>query len=154
MSTEKPMDQARLRLVVNNDRESDGGYKSGRSRWREIPDTSSIGRTRSAGTRPDESHPETVPCDLRPSRRAKALCPPTALHASSNASVDMRLINAQTGITVNAVSGSRAADNRRVAKQPTLKPSPFWERLDDALGKHPSWSPLNANSVAKKLRMS
>lgn len=66
----------------------------------------------------------------------------------------MSLINAQTGNSVNANSGKWAPDNRRVAKQPTLKPSAFWQRLHEALGEHPSWKPLNSNSVAKKLDMS
>lgn len=152
MSSEKRRGQARLRLVVDN--ESSKGYKSGRKRWRGTPDTASMGSTRSAGTRPDASQPETLPCDLSPRHRAKALCPPTALQASRNASADMVLINAQTVNCVNAESGSAPSDNRGVSKKPTLRPSPFWMRLEEALKDNPSWQPLNANSVAMKLRMS
>jgi len=48
--------QARLRLVVDNERESDGGYMSGRSSCLETPDAASTDRTRSAGTRPVRRH--------------------------------------------------------------------------------------------------
>lgn len=55
MSSEKQKDQARLRLVVDNDRESDG-YMSGRSSCLETPEAASTESTRSAGTRPDLRH--------------------------------------------------------------------------------------------------
>lgn len=55
MSSEKQKDQARLRLVVDNDRESDG-YMSGRSSCLETPEAASTDSTRSAGTRPDRRH--------------------------------------------------------------------------------------------------
>jgi transcriptional regulator with XRE-family HTH domain len=143
--------QARLRLIVDN--ESDG-YRSGRRRWRDTPDTASIGRTRSAGIRPEASQPETVPCDLKPSARAKALWPPTASHAARSASVDMDPINAQTVNMVNANSGSRCRDNRRMAREPARQPSEFWKRLQEALKDKPLWQPLNANHVATRLKMS
>lgn len=152
MNGETTKTQARLRLVASN--ESFVGYKSGRSKWRDTPDAASMGSTRSAGTRPVASQPETVPCDLSPSRRAKALWPPTASHAARSASVDMLLINAQTVNSVNAESGNRARDNKRVATRPTRKPSPFWARLEETLREAPLWQPVNANHVAEKLDMS
>lgn len=145
--------QARLRLVVDNELDS-GGYKSGRSLWRETPDTASIGSTRSAGTRPAASQPETVPCELSPKRRARALWPPTALQASRNASVDMPLINAQTDISVNANSGNRDLQTVRMSRRPVLKPSDFWLRLEEILKGNPAWEPINPNNIATKLDMS
>jgi hypothetical protein len=53
MTSEKNKDQARLRLVVDND---SGGYRSGRSSYRGTPDAASKDSTRSAGTRPDLRH--------------------------------------------------------------------------------------------------
>lgn len=153
METAKRKGQARLRLVVK-DEGSEVGYKSGRSRWREMPDAASMGRTRSAGTRPDASQPDTVPCDLSPSLRARALWPPTASHAARNASVDIRLINAQTVNSVNANPGNDTHENRRMAKRPSLPASPFWKRLEEALGDKPAWQPFNANYVATRLKKS
>ncbi len=148
----KKEDQARLRLVVDND--SDGGYKSGRNRWRGTPVAASIGKTRSAGTRSAANQSETDPCDFKPNRRAKAVCPPARLQASSNASLDMNRINAQTGNSVNAYSVNTRPDNRAVARQPMMRASEFWKRLEDTLGRNPNWQPFNANNVATKLSMS
>lgn len=143
--------QARLRLVVDN---SSDGYRSGRSRWRETPETASMGSTRSAGMRPDASQPDTVPCDLSPRRRARALWPPTASQASLSASIDMPEINAQTVNLVNANSGNARRDNRRMGREPARQPSEFWKRLEETLRDRPLWQPVNANHVAKRLGMS
>lgn len=141
---------ARLRLATVDGVVSTG-YKSGRKRWRETPDTASTAKTRSAG-RPRMSQLDTVPCEPRSSRRASAVCPPTILQASNNASLLMRPINAQTVDTVNANSGSVAAENARMGKTAIFAPSAFWRRLDDALGQ--KWAPLNSNSLATRLGMS
>lgn len=135
------------------------GYRSGRKRWRETPDMDSIASTLSAGTRPSAIQPETLPCDLRPRARAKALCPPTASHASNSASVLIAPINAQTVNRVNAYSDNPVGDTRRMPRRPKQKPSPFWERLAGALGEkfsNETGLELNPNSLAKSswLRMS
>ena len=127
------------------------GYKSGRNRWREIPDRHSTSSTRSAGKR-DVIQPETVPCDFRPSARARALCPPTALQASNNASLLMTPINAETGNGFNANSGNCARQTSRMGKRTELPASEFWQRLTEALGE--KWRPLNSNSLATRLKMS
>jgi hypothetical protein len=78
--------QARLRLVVDNERESAGGYKSGRNSWRGMPDAASSGSTRSAGTRPDLRHF----CNdwyRTPSFSASGCSPPPASIARSTASM-------------------------------------------------------------------
>lgn len=56
MNSENQKGQARVRLVVNNERDSDGGYMSGRSSCLETPEMASTDSTRSAGTRPDLRH--------------------------------------------------------------------------------------------------
>ena len=66
----------------------------------------------------------------------------------------MTVINAQTVNTVNANSGSRSRDNRRMAREPARQPSEFWKRLQEALRDRPLWQPVNANHVAKRLGMS
>lgn len=142
--------QPALRLVT-----SDGlvvsGYKSGRKRLLEIPLTDSMASTRSAGTVPRASQLETVLCAPKSSRRAKALCPPTALQASNNASLLMFPINAQTDNRVNAVTGNRRVENGRMGRKAEKPASAFWKRLEEALGNNPRYMPLNANSLATKL---
>lgn len=143
--------QARLRLATVDGVVLSSGYKSGRKRWRETPLTASTARTRSAG-KPRASQLDTVPCEPNPSRRANADCPPTALHASSSASLLMSVITAQTVNRVNADSGNRGRDNGRMSRNATFPASPFWRRLEEALGE--KWAPLNPNSVATRLGMS
>lgn len=66
--------QAGLRLVVIDGELVSNGYKSGRRRWRETPDTASKAITRSAGTRPERAHfwtachvtPIFLPTDRKP----------------------------------------------------------------------------------------
>lgn len=143
--------QARLRLATV-DGVLSKGYRSGRKRCRETPVTDSTARTLSAGTTPRASQLDTVLCAPRPKSRAKAVCPPTASHASSNASLVMLLINAQTVDAVNAGSVNRMPENGGMPKTAMFAPSPFWKRLDEALGE--KWSPLNSNSLATRLGMS
>lgn len=50
MTKGKSLDQARMRLVVDNERESDGGYISGRTLYRGTPDSASAFNTRLGGT--------------------------------------------------------------------------------------------------------
>lgn len=142
---------ARMRLAFVDGLRVSRGYRSGRSRCLDTPDTASTASTRSAG-KPRMSQLETVPCELKPSRRAKAVCPPTASHASFNASLHMALINAQTDNAVNADSVEWQPDNKRMARTATYRPSAFWRRLDECLGE--KWAPLNANSLATRLGMS
>lgn len=78
--------QARLRLVVDNERGSDGGYRSGRNSWRDMPDAASTERTRSAGTRPDLRHFCTA-WYRTPSLAAKGCSPPPASIARLTASM-------------------------------------------------------------------
>lgn len=145
---------ARLRVVTpaGRCRLPATGYRSGRKRWRETPVTASTANTRSAGTIPRASQLDTVLCAPKSNSRAKAVCPPTALHASSKASLLIMPINAQTVDDVNAVSDNRARETVRMGKTATITPSPFWKRLKEALGE--KWAPLNANSVAVRLGMS
>lgn len=142
---------ARLRLATSDGVLASRGYRSGRKRWRETPLTASTASTRSAGRR-DANQSDTLPCDLSPSLRANADCPPTALHASKSASLLMTLINAQTANLVNAQTGNRRRDNSSMSRTASFQPSPFWRRLAEALGDR--WAPLNPNSVATKLKMS
>lgn len=144
-------DQPALRLIVGG---KVSGYKSGRKRDREIPVSDSTARTRSAGTCPVAIHPEIVPCDRNPSPRANALCPPAASQASNTASLLMFTINAQSVNSVNARSGNWPGKNSRMGRTSIKPASAFWKRLDDALGQHPSYAPLNPNSLAMKLGMS
>lgn len=143
-----------LRVFTSDGLWGSAGYKSGRRRWRETPVRDSMDRTRSAGTRPAAIQPETVPCDLRPNARARALCPPAAVHASNKASLVMKPINAQTVNSVNAATGNRPPDNARMGRTAVRPASAFWARLEEALGDHPAYRPLNANSLSKKLGMS
>lgn len=149
----KKENQVPVRLVWDRDAvvRVSAGYKSGRKRCLETPEMDSIASTRSAGTLPLEIQPDTVPCELKPKARAKAVCPPTALHASSNASLVIRQINAYSDKYVNADSGNTALQNGRMGKT-ILEPSKFWLRLEEALGE--KWAPLNPNSVAKRLKSS
>lgn len=141
-----------LRLVWSRGDDSIG-YRSGRNLCREIPVRDSILRTRSDGVRPRAIQPDTVPCERKPSSRAKAVCPLTASQAARSASFGvMDGINAQTGNAVNAETGNARVNNTRMPKKSILPPSAFWRRLDEALGE--KWSPLNPNSVASRLKMS
>lgn len=56
MKTGKTKTQARLRLVVDNERESDGGYMSGRSSCLGTPEIASTDSTRLGGTMPERRH--------------------------------------------------------------------------------------------------
>lgn len=56
MTSGKQRDQARLRLVVDNERDSDGGYMSGRSSCLGTPEMASTESTRLGGTKPDRRH--------------------------------------------------------------------------------------------------
>lgn len=150
----KSRNQPALRVFTSDGFWGSTGYKSGRRRWRETPVRDSIDSTRSAGTRPVASHPEIVPCDFSPNARARALWPPIAEQASNKASLVMPQINAQTVNSVNAETGNRASDNARMGRTALRPASPFWARLEEALGEHPAYRPLNPNSLAKKLGMS
>lgn len=150
--------QARLRLATVEGR-AVSGYRSGRKRWRDTPDTDSTDNVLSAGTRPLEIQLDTVLCAPKPRRRASAVCPPTDLHASSSAARGvssvvsvMTPINAQTVEYVNAESGNARTQTMRMGRKSESEPSAFWRRLIDA------WSeqdlPTSQNGVATKLKMS
>lgn len=128
------------------------GYRSGRSRWRETPETASTAKTRSAGTRPAAIQPEIVPCDRRPRARANADCPRTASQASKSASFDMSRFNAQTVNRVNAYSANPEVHIRGMGRPTESEPSEFWKRLVQC------WSarnlPTTQNGIARKLTMS
>lgn len=62
------------------------------------------------------------------------------------------LINAQTVDGVNAGSVNHIPENGGMPKTAVFAPSPFWKRLDEALGE--KWRPLNSNSLATRLEMS
>lgn len=144
---------ARLRLATVDGVVSKG-YRSGRKRCREIPEAASTASTRSAGTTPRANQLDTVLCAPKPKSRARAVCPPTASHASSSASLLMDAINAQTVYLVNADSGNGGLENARMAKQ-IYQPSAFWRRLQEALAGHPRYpADINPNSLATKLGMS
>jgi len=143
---------ARLRLVTVGGALVSSGYKSGRKRWRETPDTSSMARTLSAGTRLAASQPETVPCDFKPRHRAKAVCPPTDLQASINASLLMRLINAQTVDVVNAGSVNGLRHSVGMGRKAESEPSAFWRRLTEAMREQDL--PISQNGIAVLLDMS
>jgi hypothetical protein len=64
----------------------------------------------------------------------------------------MEVINAQTVYVVNAETVDCVPENARMPKTAVYAPSPFWKRLEEALGE--KWSPLNSNSLATKLSMS
>jgi hypothetical protein len=129
-----------------------GGYKSGRNSERDTPETSSTASTRSAGTRPRFTQPEMEPCDLSRRACASAICPPTALQASSNASLLMYAISAETVNGVNAYSAKAVRHHHGVGKQSECDPSPFWQRLEEAW--KPKGLPVSQNGVADLLDMS
>lgn len=80
--TKNKSHQARLRLVVSNEpRESDGGYKSGRSSCLGTPDIFSTKSTRSGGT-PLARHLDTAWCEI-PHLEANFSSPPPFSIASS-----------------------------------------------------------------------
>lgn len=143
--------QPHLRLATVDGVSISNGYKSGRRRWRDTPDTASTAKTRSAG-KPRASQLETVPCELKPSFRAKADCPPTALQALSNAFLLMSPINAHSGKSVNAETVNAALQAMGMGRKAESAPSAFWQRLTEA------WSeqglPISQNGVATKLKMS
>lgn len=129
---------------------SSGGYKSGRSSDREMPETRSIWSTRSAGTTPPRiSQLATTPCDLTPISRASAVCPPTASHASINALLVMPNVTTQGGYYVNTVCDDRPAQNSPMSRRPRATASAFWSRLEEAIGKQ--YPDFNTNSLAKDL---
>lgn len=144
--------QARLRLAFADGEPVSRGYKSGRKRCRETPDTSSIDKTRSAGTRSAASQSDTEPCDLSPNLRAKALWPPTALQASSSASRVMTAINAHTDNGVNADSGNTVQQAIRMGRKAESEPSAFWRRISEAWEEQEL--PTSQNGIAQKLKMS
>jgi hypothetical protein len=109
-----------------------GGYRSGRKRVRGTSDISSTASTRSAGTLPRASQPEMDPCDRSPSNLANSVCPPTALQASSSASLLMSLINAHGGNCVNASGGNALGHHRRMSRKAETEPCDFWKRLTQA----------------------
>lgn len=145
------MDHRPMLFLVPDCGRDVGGYRSGRSRERDIPDTFSTWSTRSGGTRPLAIQPEILPCDFRPNSRAKALCPSTASTASSSASLLMSLINAQDVNRVNAWRGNTALHNPLMGKQAESEGSEFWQRLVEAWG--PRGLPVSQNGVAAKLGM-
>jgi len=145
--------QPALRLVATG-RVSSDGYRSGRSLVRDTPVKDSIASTRSAGGLPTASQSEMLPCDFKPSFRASAVCDPATSHASRSACLLMFPINAQTVERVNALTGNSGRDNRRVPRKAKNQPSPFWLRIEEALGDKSAYSPLNTNSIAKKLGLS
>lgn len=149
---------ARLRLATDEGKVV-SGYRSGRRRCRDTPLTFSTDNVRSAGTLPLEIQLDTVLCAPSSRSRAKAVCPPTALQASSNAasgeSCDvsvMTSITAQAVESVNADSGNARGHNMHMGRKSESQPSAFWRRLTDA------WSeqdlPTSQNGVATKLKMS
>lgn len=81
MSTPSRADQARLRLVCIDGKSISRGYRSGRNRVRDIPDTSASFTTRSGGT-PLRRHLWTA-CGEMPKAFAKAPTPPDLPIASS-----------------------------------------------------------------------
>jgi hypothetical protein len=133
------------------ERSSSGGYKSGRSIDRDTPETRSIWSTRSAGTTPPRiSQLATTPCDLSPSARASAVCPPTASHAINNALLLMPHVTTQGGYYVNTVCDDGRAQNASpMSRRPRATASPFWLRLDEAIGQQ--FTDFNTNSLAKYL---
>lgn len=154
-----------LRLHTADGFWGSSGYKSGRRRCRETPVAASIGSTRSPGSRQSAIHPEIVPCDFSPSKRASADCPPAISHASSSAatraegssligsvSVLTQQINAQTAKRVNAYSANCTRHIRAMGRQAESEPSAFWKRLVQC------WEarnlPTTQNGIAKKLDMS
>lgn len=148
--------QPTLRLLMFERDEDSVGYRSGRNRWRDTPVSNSIASTRSAGTLARSIQVDTVLC--RPTRKslAKAVCPPTALHASTIASrrssFDMSRINAQTDNGVNADFGNCVSENAGMTKKAEMPASAFWIRLTDSLPR--DWGQVNPNNLATRLHMS
>lgn len=144
--------QARLRLVRIDGETVSRGYRSGRKRCRDTPEISSILSTRSAGTRSAASQSEILPCDFKPRSRAKAVCPPTDLQASNNATLLMLPINAQTADGVNAESGNGMRQSVGMGRQAESEPSAFWRRLVEAMREQEL--PTSQNGIAVMLGMS
>lgn len=90
-----------------------------------------------------------LPCDLSPSSRASAVCPPTASQASSNASLLMPAINAQVVNGVNARIGNGRKHNPGMGRQAESEGSEFWQRLVEAW--KPKGLPTSQNGVADEL---
>lgn len=131
---------------------SSGGYKSGRSLDRQTPETRSIWSTRSAGTMPRISQLATTPCDLSPSARANAVCPPTASQANNNALLFMPHVTTQGGYYVNTVCDDGAGQNIPMSRRrPEATASAFWKRLEEAIGKQ--YPDFNTNSLAADLKI-
>lgn len=134
------------------DRSSSGGYRSGRSLQRETPVSRSIMSTRSAGTRPELIQCPIAPCDLRPSNRANAVCPPTASHALNTASLLMSRIYRKTVDYVNNKTVDKPIKNGRMTtKRPIYSASPFWKRLEEAIGSQ--FDGFSQNTLAKHLKI-
>lgn len=145
----KKIDQPTLRMVVNNDVESDadgGGYKSGRNSCRETPLKASTAKTRSAGTRPVAIQREMLPCDLRPSPRASAVWPPTTSHALRTTDLDISPFNAQIVNEVNARRANALPQTPRMGRKAEGEPCDFWKRLAEAWGAKEL--PTSQNGVA------
>lgn len=103
-SAEVP-DQPRLRLVVNNEREerdSSGGYMSGRSSCRETPETSSTNSTRSAGTLPDLRHFWTA-WWVTLQRRANWISPPPFTIARPTGPAALRAVDSFMDDSVQSI---------------------------------------------------
>lgn len=133
-------------------RGSSGGYRSGRSRDRETPETRSTSSTRSAGTRPELIQCPTAPCDLSPSNRANAVCPPTASHALKTASLLMpRIYRTTVDYVNNETVDSRGKNGRMTTKRPIYPASAFWKRLEEAIGSQ--FESFNQNTLADYLRI-
>lgn len=160
-------DHARLRLATRDGElvSDSSGYRSGRRRWRDTPETASTDSTLSAGTTPRASQLDTVLCAPKPSSRAKAVCPPTASHASSSGVRGssgaagllgsfrmMAAINAQTVKSVNAETVNRVLHSVRMGRQAQSEPSPFWRRLTEAFAEQ--GLPTTQNGIATLLDMS
>lgn len=160
---------ARLRLATLDGEAiptGSSGYRSGRRRCRETPETASTESTRSAGTTPRASQLDTVLCAPKPSSRAKAVWPPTASHASSSGvgpsssgaarrpgSFCMTAaINAQTVNPVNAETVNYVPHSARMSRQAQSEASPFWKRLTEAFAEQ--GLPTSQLGIAKLLSMS
>lgn len=131
---------------------SSGGYKSGRSFDRDTPDTRSISSACSAGGLPSLNHACIVPWDRKPKALASASCPPTALHASSNADLLMSRLNEKNVEYVNERIVESGAKNKRMGRRVEYPASEFWVRLEEAIGDH--YPEFNPSALARKLRMS
>lgn len=142
--------QALLRLASTEDEsDSGGGYTSGRKTCRGMPDAASMASTRSAGTRPDAIHPDTVPCDFSPKSRARALCPPTFSHAARIAALYMPPFNATRVKSVNAYPANAKAHSPSMGREAESEGSAFWQRLVECWAE--KGLPTSQNGVAKSL---